>query len=311
MSRLCRLATLSALTASLACANSQTTRGHVAGYAPVAKPVNPATTATGSEPSREPPCAEPQRWIVGRAGRPISRNQLYTEGIAYYVEWAGDSTSLLNGEAPFDSLRQNIAGAFANALTMWGSSLLLIRTQLPKDLRLYVDSMNHCSAGFCLFQPPQAVEVACRQNASFIVRVYMRGGMPFPLGDTSALALAQVSGRTIALESKRHRYVYDPRLFDWHRNDSVNLTMVMAHELGHAFGLLHADQRDVQSVMKPGANWTGFISHPTRRDASYLARAIEQSVVGAAPGVLTGSNCQGFSTKSDPTVATKSRPNTR
>ena len=210
-------------------------------------------------------CSEPQKWIVGKAGKPIYRNRLYVEGLPYYVEYAGSKDQYDRSRPAIDSVRHEIFQAFANAMTMWGSSLLLIKKELPHELRVYVDSMTRCTPSACLFTPPQVVEVNCRDNAAFILRLYMPKGDKFPQSSRSVAALAQIEGRTVALNNTYLYYVYDPRWTKLVDGRRVNLRTVLAHELGHTFGIEH-NTLNIRSVMREAPD-TLFSATPTVEDA--------------------------------------------
>lgn len=190
-----------------------------------------------SRASSDSQCVEDSTWLGRRAHMPVYNNSIFTKGFTYTVEWAGDSTSLAPRRAEFDRLREDIRQAFGSALTYWGVSLLLVRRELDSPLSRHIESSLACDGGNCVYNAPPADRVRCRRNASIAVVIYGAGGPTFPAPQRYVVAQSAKPGRTVLLNSQEFDFGFDQRLFTiWGARRRLNLTAVLAHELGHSFG---------------------------------------------------------------------------
>jgi hypothetical protein len=124
--------------------------------------------------------------------------------------------------------------------------------------------------------------------------IYAKGGTPFPGAEDGAVARAQVAGRTILLNLKSYTFIYDQHLFAiLNIRSLINLTAVVAHELGHSFGLSHAAPGQ-KSIMLP--NLTGMVLAriPTARDGNEFAMILGQFISGGNAGEFASVECQGL-----------------
>lgn len=133
------------------------------------------------------------------------------------------------------------------------------------------------------------IQVVCKENASLIVRVSAARGGDFPKADADYLAKSQIEGRTVLLNEADHRFEYtltrkvDPGGYD--------LIWVLAHELGHSFGL--PDEYlgpEHPSIMNPDTRPLEI----TEDDALALGKSLEQSIRGATPGYFNATQCGGL-----------------
>jgi hypothetical protein len=149
------------------------------------------------------------QWAREAAKKPVYNNQIFSKAITYGIEWPGVPHVSQKERQDFeDALGQ----ALQNALTQWGSTLLLIRSRLTPPLRSYLENALFCTPGSCQYNAPPAVRVSCKENASLIFMIYAPGGAPFPGAEDGAVARAQVAGRTILLNLRSYRFIYDQHL---------------------------------------------------------------------------------------------------
>jgi Matrixin len=230
-------------------------------------------------------------WATEAAKKPVYNNQIFSKAITYEVEWPGTSRLTSKEKADFED---GLGLALQSALTEWGATLLLIRSQLPPTLRSYLENSLFCTPGSCQYNAPPAVRVSCKENASLVFLIYAPGGAAFPNAEDGAVARAQVAGRTILLNMRSYRFIYDQHLFAILNDRSwINLTAVVAHELGHSFGLSHATPSE-KSIML--ANLTGMTQprYPTSRDGKQFAEILAQFVSGRNAGEFSSLECQGL-----------------
>jgi hypothetical protein len=117
----------------------------------------------------------------------------------------------------------------------------------------------------------------------------------FPL----ALARAKIEGRAIALNMRTFKCFRSELNFDANKglrfeldDGCINLVPIMTHELGHAFGLNHFDDASTHALMDSQFSRDAPLA-PTERDTLALAAILEQSVAGAAPGILKFASSSG------------------
>jgi hypothetical protein len=239
-------------------------------------------------------CNDPA-WAVREAHKPIYNNEILTKAITYSIEWPGNPKIPTSKKALLESA---IGQALQSALTEWGSSLLIIRKDLDEHLKHYLENTLLCKPGSCQYTASPAVQVTCRQNASLLFLVYARGGDPFPNLEDGAVARAQVQGRTILLNIASYSFLYDQHLFAALRNDGrINLTAVIAHEMGHSFGLSHAGSGE-QSIMLESFSGSSISRFPTARDARKFAEVLSHFIEASKPGEFEAVKCQGLKVSS-------------
>lgn len=230
-------------------------------------------------------CYEPRAWAVAFTGRPVSRNQIFTQGFSIFV-----ATGNRQGTAMPD-----VREAFGHALTLWTAALQRIRDELDPELRAFIDRSISRSAtgGYTLLTPPQAVRRFCKETATFEVRWVTDRGPAFPEEDQHILAKAQFQGRTVLVNAIDYGFSLDLKTV--RADDGTHsLVSIMAHELGHAFGIGH-DHTSPTSIMSPNAS--RMSRDPTDEDARQLARVLLQEIKGLAPGEVSFAACEGLSSR--------------
>ncbi len=231
----------------------------------------------------EPPaafCLEPRQFAVNWSLDPAMPNTVFTRGFAVFVE-----TRPLGAAAP----QLDVRGALGTALTVWTSGLLKYKDKLGPTVSAYLQTTVSRSASYMLLTPPQVIQVKCRDNASMIVRVSVTREGDFGPGDSGYLAKAQIEGRTVLLNAVDHKFGY--ALNRQISAGAHDLIWVLAHELGHSFGL--KDEylgQTVPSIMNPDTRPMEI----TERDASALAASLEKSVKGSSPGYFNATQCGGL-----------------
>lgn len=230
-------------------------------------------------------CYEPRAWAVAFTGRPVSRNQIFTQGFSIFVATGNQQGTSI----------PDVREAFGHALTIWTAALERIRNELDPDLRAFIDRSISRSAtgGYTLLTPPQAVRRFCKETAMFEVRWVTDRGRAFPEEDQHILAKAQFQGRTVFVNAIDHAFSLDLKAV--RADDGTHsLVSIMAHELGHAFGLGH-DHASPASIMSPNAS--RMSRDPTDEDARQLARVLLQEIKGLAPGEVSFAACEGLSSR--------------
>jgi hypothetical protein len=233
-------------------------------------------------------CAESVQWAVNFGPEPVFDNRILTRGLSFYLE--DDQGKAI---IPDDPRSKEVRNAFGNAVTQWIAALRDLGDDLPAEARAAVAGMESRSAGgYVLLTPPQVVRVGCRDTASFVVRYVTNNSAALTVGGRVKAARAQVEGRTLWINGatfKCWRAALTSELYFTRPNATdpqcINLTPILVHELGHAFGL--PGHRDIagrpsimDSVIQPG------LTRPTRADALDLAQILLASVSGAPAGRL-------------------------
>jgi predicted Zn-dependent protease len=230
-------------------------------------------------------CYEPRAWAVAFTGRPVSRNQIFTQGFSIFVATANQQGTVM----------PDVREAFGHALTLWTAALERIRNELDPDLRVFIDRSisRSTTGGYTLLTPPQAVRRFCKETAMFEVRWVTGRGRAFPEEDQHILAKAQFQGRTVFVNAVDHAFSIDLKAV--RADDGTHsLVAIMAHELGHAFGIGH-DHASPTSIMSPNAS--RMSKNPTDDDARLLARVLLQDIKGLAPGEISFAACEGLSSR--------------
>jgi hypothetical protein len=225
-------------------------------------------------------CLEPVQFAVNWSLDAAMPNTVFTRGFAVFVETLPD-------RAPEPSL--DIRGALGTALTVWTSGLQKYRDKLGPTIGAYLQTAESRSKTYVLLTPPQVLQMRCRDNASMIVRVSVARGGDFAPADSDYLAKSQIEGRTVLLNAADHRFAYT--LTRDVGAGNYDLIWVLAHELGHSFGL--PDEYlgpQTPSIMNPDTSPHEI----TERDALAFARSLERSVQGTTPGYFNPIRCGGL-----------------
>jgi predicted Zn-dependent protease len=222
------------------------------------------------------------KWAVGEGQKPIYNNRIFSKAFPYFIQFIGETDRR-------EDLERQIDQSLQNALTQWGASLLAVRNQLAAPLKVYVESMLLCDGGRCQYTAPPAVKMKCSQNAAMIIVVY---SSRFPAAQEWVAGMAKREGRTILINASEFSLVYDQSLFlTWSTGGKLNLTPVLAHELGHSFGLSHS--------ARPGSIMAADLSaEDVRRfvapvDGLEFSNVLGKPVEGGTPGDFNLDECQG------------------
>jgi hypothetical protein len=183
-----------------------------------------------------------------------------------------------------------ISPALLAALTLWASKLLTLKSKLDPKLAAYVDSSLGRSPSATLFVPPQVIRVECRENALVVLKIYHAGYRNvFP---KKTVALSQTEGRTILLNAAEFHYRWDLDVRAFVKDRLINLTTVMAHELGHSFGL--PDVLDDGSVMNASSIEQNLAGGPSDQDGLNLIEILKKKITGTEPGEFNQARCAGL-----------------
>lgn len=230
---------------------------------------------------------------------PLS-NKILTNGFSFVLQTVGPIPAGFD----IDAFGAEVRSAFQSGISLWTSSIKDIEARLSPDLRKFLDGRTSRSPnGYSLFIPPQVIRLACPQSATFVVELGFDDEELFPRFPL-VLARAKIEGRTIALNMRAFKCFRSEFKFDANKRMSfqlddgcINLVPIMTHELGHAFGLNHFDDTATHALMD--SQFSRDALAPTDRDALALAAILEQSIIGAAPGVLRFVSSSGVRPPSD------------
>lgn len=232
-------------------------------------------------------CSEPRQVAVAFNYEAPLRNRILTNGFSFHVRHVGTVPPGFNAGTFNDELRSG----FQTGLSLWMIAMQDRDAMLTPAVRQFIKGrVSTSSNGYTLFTPPQVIRLRCPQAATFVVELHFGTTAAFPRFPL-ALARAQVEGRTIALNMSvapcyRSEYVLGPNKQPRFElpGSCVNLIPILAHELGHAFGLDHSDVAGVASLMD--SQFSREALSPTDRDTAALVAQLERSINGAAPGVF-------------------------
>jgi hypothetical protein len=235
-------------------------------------------------------CREQVQFAVNFGPEPVFGNRILTRGLSFFLEdEAGKPVSVDN---PVGAV---IREAFGTAMTEWMGALQDRSAALPPEGRTALAGMiSTSSGGYRLLTPPQVVQVGCPDTASFIIRYAFRNPSILIVdGDTKA-ARAEVKGRTIWINGASYGCWRATARTEIHLNETAgsdpaghcyNLVPILAHELGHAFGLTgHRDLSSVASIMDSQIREAAL--RPTPADADDLIKVLLSPIAGAPAGRL-------------------------
>lgn len=233
-------------------------------------------------------CTEAVPWAANYGPEPVFDNRILTRGVSFYLEDEHGRPI-----APDDPRSIEIRNGFGNAVMQWIGALRDLGPDLPPAARPAIGGMESRSTnGYVLLIPPQVVRVGCPDTASFVVRYLTSDAGPLTVDGQIKAARAQVEGRTVWINGATYpcwRAALTGELFFPQENEGgprcVNLTPILLHELGHAFGLTgHKDDPAHPSIMNstidPG------LTGPKREDALALAHVLLTTITGAPAGRL-------------------------
>lgn len=232
-------------------------------------------------------CNERIRWkFEDYTKKPLFANQIFTKGYGIHIVYESKN------ELPQivrDSMSFILLSGFRAALTTWGVSLIANKSNLSKDIVGYLDAYSFKTGNNYTYNAPQIFSVDCIENANFVIRVYTQNGKKFK-DSKQILAKAQIQGRTIIINMQNHQMIYNQKLFQLKSGLFFNIVPILAHELGHSFGLSH--QNEGKSIMASSAK--SISNFPLMKDGQNFADVLGKQIKGGAPGYFNPTECVGL-----------------
>lgn len=229
-------------------------------------------------------CYEPTQWAVNWSPDPVYRNDIFTKGFSFFLQ----PETASGAQA---SSIPDVRLAFGTAMTMWITALNRVKDQLDAELQKYITGITSCSSKYCLITPPQVVQSSCKENTMFLVEWVSKVTDIFTASESNYVAKAHLEGRTVFVNARNRSFRSDLVMRKVKDKDTVNLATILAHELGHAFGLM--DEASGTSIMS--SNMKNIALEPTNEDALRLASILKQNIKGAKAGEFNPTACAGLS----------------
>jgi len=213
-------------------------------------------------------------------------NLLFSLGYTLYIDF--DSAGKISLEEQ-RSVTSAITSGFRTAIMNWTASLNYNRSTLNPLIVRYIDDNIFVDGDKRIFNAPQVFTVNCPKDANFIIKIFLKNGEKFP--DKDVIAKAQIQGRTIILNMHDFHLKYASGLFNVRDMEgNINIVPVIAHELGHSFGLEHTP--DENSIMNASFNHIG--SFPTKNDGKLFADILLKTLNPKSPGFFDPNDCSGL-----------------
>ncbi|HWV51660.1 matrixin family metalloprotease [Pseudorhodoplanes sp.] len=259
-------------------------------------------------------CSEPRQVAVAFDYKTPLSNRILTNGFSFYVRVSGSKPDYFD----LDAFRKEVKSAFQNGISLWTSALHERQNMLTEPIQRFLESrISRSTSGYTMLLPPQVIELACPQAATFVVDLSFgnRGLFPRP---PLVLAKAQTEGRTIALNvfdikcfRAEFRFDANKRLRFELPEGCLNLVPIMTHELGHAFGIHHINDPAAHALMDERFSRDALV--PTDGDVAQLIAVLSRSIEGDLPGAITMVSSNGVQPPADyvecpPQAAPSSQP---
>lgn len=233
-------------------------------------------------------CDSRDEIVFRESHNPFLQNQIFTKAIGIYVEFPSDFNKSSRGK-----VESEIKQAYIAALSIWGSSLMLASSQVDSNVNLYLRNHSFSNFGSSVYNPPVVEIVSCIDHASTVIKIVTNSSRLFP-PKGNVVALSQMPGRTIMLNCSGFKFYYRSGSFEIKSNDSLNLAIVLTHEIGHSLGLKHETNTSRRSIMSPFFNdlWFGIATS----DGLNFSRILMQKINGPKAGYFQPERCSGLIT---------------
>ena len=259
-------------------------------------------------------CSEPRQVAVAFDYKTPLSNRILTNGFSFYIRVSGTKPDHFD----LDAFRREVKSAFQNGISLWISALHDRQSMLTEPIKRFLDTrISRSATGYTMLLPPQVIELACPQVATFVVDLSFGNRDLFPRPPL-VLAKAQTEGRTIAFNvfdvkcfRTEFRFDANKRLRFELPGGCLNLVPIMTHELGHAFGINHIDDPTRHALMDKRFSRDALT--PTDGDVLQLIAVLSRSIEGDSPGQITMVSSSGVQPPSDyvecqPQMAARSSP---